>query len=106
MKTEPALPALDVTSGPYDLSEEELIDAKAEATDFASTIIPWRIPPGHGSYREKRPGLGLQVHAYYATFRADGATELIIECSMYACRIGGETRFPRYIKPLVESPPK
>lgn len=49
---------------PYNLSESESAAAIKEAAEFISTIVPSKIPAGHGTYREKRAGLGVTIHGY------------------------------------------
>ncbi len=51
-------------TAPYDLADGELKAACFEAAEFAKTIAPWPIQEGHGTYRQKRPGLGISVLGY------------------------------------------
>jgi len=85
------------TRGPYDLDAEEIAAAEKEAAEFIATLRDWSIPPGHGTYRQKRLGLGVNLLG------------VDVDCSkkpyvvvpryvVHAWRTAGEERFGDSIK--------
>jgi hypothetical protein len=81
-----------LTRAPHDLDEAESVAASKEAAEFVSTIGPWKIPPGHGTYREKRPGLGVTIHGYDVDCSVEPHA-MTVRYSVSAWRTAGETRF-------------
>lgn len=77
---------------PYDLDDDELSAAMQEAREFVITIHPWRIPPGHGTYKQKREGLGITVIRYIVDC-SEEKHRTYIEYSISAWRTVGEERF-------------
>jgi hypothetical protein len=47
----------------YEPHDPEMKSIREEAREFASTIWPWDLKGG-GTYREKRPGLGITIIEY------------------------------------------
>lgn len=101
-----------LTRGPYDLDAEESAAASkeaaeaAEAAEFAATIGPWKIPPGHGTYRQKRPGLGVKIHGYDVDCSEEPHV-MTVRYSVSAWRTAGETRFGDsfLVSPNIEGEP-
>lgn len=81
-----------LSRGPYDLDEEEAAAASKEAAEFVAGIGPWKIPAGHGTYREKRAGLGVTIHGYDADCSVKPHA-MTVRYSVSAWRTVGETRF-------------
>jgi hypothetical protein len=84
---------------PYDLDEHEQADVAREASEFAKTINPWTIQNGHGAYREKRPGLGIQIVKFNYRHSTTPPTESITYRTI-AWRTIGEERFGDSLKQL------
>lgn len=77
---------------PYDLDVSEREAASKEAAEFASTIVPWKIPQGHGTYCQKRPGLGITVEGYDADCSVE-PHKTTMRYFVHAWRTVGEKRF-------------
>jgi hypothetical protein len=87
------------TRGPYDLDAEELAAAQAEAAVFAASIAPWKIPEGHGTYREKRAGLGVKIDGYDVDCTVEPHT-MTVRYSVIAWRTPREARFGDSLKEI------
>lgn len=74
-----------ISRGPYDLDDGELAAARQEAADFAATIPPWRIPEVHGTYHQKRPGLGVVIEGYDVDCSVT-PHRVLVRASMHAWR--------------------
>ena len=79
--------------GPWDLDEIETEAAHKEAAEFVkSPGFPWKITADHGTYREKRPGLGVEILYYEVDFRVEPHKMTLWYC-ICAWRTPPEKRF-------------
>lgn len=89
---------------PYDLDADERMAAAHEAHAFAEKIGLRPIPHGHGTYYEKRPGLGVTILGADVDCSKE-PHEMRLRYVSHAWRTVGEERFGDSIKTTIPRTP-